>query len=168
MMSATDRSSVVAALEANLRHLERLIAHVDPATATTKPAAEAWSVVEVIEHLAVVERGVHKAVAAAAGAPASELRTREKDARIAGAATFPGALTAPEPVTPTGRFASLEEASRFLRERRTATLDLARSLDVPWDAHHAPHPIFGMIDVGQWFLFAATHGERHAAQLERR
>lgn len=167
-MSVTERSAVVAALEANLRHIERVVAHLDPATATTRPAPDRWSPLEVMEHLAVVERGVHKAIAAAAGLPPTEIRSREKDAMIASAGIVTRHLNAPEQVIPKGRFATLDEALRFFRERRTATLDLARSLDVAWDAHHATHPLLGHLDVGQWFLLAATHGERHAAQLERR
>ncbi len=167
-MSVTDRSAVVAALEANLRHIERLVGHVDPAAATVRPDPAGWSVLEIVEHLTVVERAVHKSVARATGAPAAELRTREKDPVVAALATLPQRIEAPEIVHPTGRFPSLAEALRVFRERRTATLDLARSLDVPWDAHHAPHPILGDLDVGQWFLMAATHGERHALQIERR
>ncbi|MES2124339.1 MAG: DinB family protein [Gemmatimonadota bacterium] len=167
-MSVTERGAVVAALEANLRHIERVVAHLDPATAMTRPSPDTWSPLEIMEHLAVVERGVHRAIAAAAGLPPGDARSREKDAMIASAGVVTRPLNAPEQVHPKGRFASLDEALRFFRERRTATLDLARSLDVVWDAHHAPHPLMGNLDVGQWFLLAATHGERHAAQLERR
>jgi len=166
-MSVTDRAAVVAALEANLRHIERLVGHVDPSTAATRPTPPEWSALEVVEHLVVVERAVHKSVTGAVGTPASDRRTRDKDPIVAGLATLPDRIAAPELVHPTGRFTSLAEAVRMFRERRTTTLDLARSLDVDWDAHHAPHPIIGMLDVGQWFLLAATHGERHALQIER-
>lgn len=166
-MSVTDRAAVVAALEANLRHIERLVGHVDPTTAAARPTPEEWSALEIVEHLVVVERAVHKSVTGAVGVPASERRTRDKDPIIAGLATLPDRIPAPDIVHPTGRFSSLAEAVRIFRERRTTTLDLARSLDVAWDAHHAPHPIIGVLDVGQWFLLAATHGERHALQIER-
>lgn len=167
-MSVIDRAMVVAALEANLRHIERILAQIDPVAALTRPTPDAWSVKEILEHLAVVERAVHKSVTGAVGVPPSEQRTRDKDPIIIGLATLPDRIAAPDIVLPTGRFASLAEALRMFRERRTTTLDLARSLDVAWDAHHAPHPILGLIDIGQWFLLAATHGERHALQIERR
>ena len=167
-MSATDRAAVVAALEANLRHIERIVAQIDPVAAQTRPTPGEWSALEIVEHLAVVERAVHKSVTGAVGVPPSERRTRDKDPIIAGLATLPDRIVAPAIVHPTGRFTSLAEALRIFRERRTTTLDLARTLDVAWDAHHAPHPIIGTIDVGQWFLLAATHGERHAVQIERR
>ena len=167
-MSVTERAAVVAALEANLRHIERLAAHIDPAAATSRPDPQVWSVLEIVEHLVIVERAVHKSITGAAGTAPSELRTREKDPAVAGLASFSDRISAPEMIHPTGRFASLADAIRVFRERRTTTLDLARSLDIAWDAHHAPHPFLGRLDVGQWFLMAATHGERHAAQIERR
>lgn len=167
-MSLTDRPAVVASLEANLRHIEKLVAHVDPEIAKHRPSPEEWSVLEIMEHLAVVERGVHKAVSAAAGADATELRTRRLDPIVAGLATNPRKISSPEMAHPTGRFENVAEALRVFRERRNITLDLARALDVDWDAHHFPHPVFGDFDVGQWFLMAATHGERHALQIERR
>lgn len=167
-MSLTDRPAVVAALEANLRHIERVIAHVDPEHAAVRPAAEQWSALEIVEHLAVVERGVHRAISAAAGSDATELRTRQLDPIVASLGNNPRKISAPEFVNPTGRFTSLPEALRIFRERRSITLDLARSLDVDWDAHHFKHPVFGDFDIGQWFLMAATHGERHALQLEQR
>lgn len=167
-MSVTGRPAVVAALEANLRHIERIAAHIDPALAAQTPADGCWSPLEIMEHLATVERAVHKAVTGASGQPASETRTRDKDAIIAGLADYPEVLAAPDMVRPTGRYETLGDALRTFRERRTMTLDLARSLDVDWAAHHAPHPLLGPIDIGQWFLLAATHGERHATQFVRR
>lgn len=166
-MSLIDRPAVVAALEANLRHIEKVVAHLDPETAGRRATPDSWSALDIMEHLAVVERGVHKAVAAAAGLEASELRTRRLDPIVAGLATNPRKIRSPELVAPTGRFSSLGEALRVFRERRNITLDLARSLDVDWEAHHFAHPVFGDFDVGQWFLMAATHGERHALQLEQ-
>lgn len=165
-MDPLDRTAVVAALEANLRHLERVVARVDEQRATQRPAPDRWSPLETLEHLVVVERGIHKAVTAASGREPTDLRTRQMDAVIAGAGTVTRTLTAPEMVSPTGRFHSLHEAIVLFRERRTTTIDLARSLDVPWDAHHATHPLLGPLDLGQWFLLAATHVERHLPQID--
>jgi hypothetical protein len=167
-MSVTDRAAVVAALEANLRHIERIVAHLDPVASAARPTPDVWSVLEIVEHLVMVERAVHKSVAAAAGVAPAERRMRSKDAVIAGLANYPENISAPEMVHPKGKFESVAEALRIFRERRTTTLDLARSLDVAWDAHYAPHPLLGTLDVGQWFLLAATHGERHALQIEQR
>jgi len=161
-----DREAIVSALEANLRHIERIVSQLDDARAKTRPTPDRWSPLEHLEHLVVVERGVHKSVAAACGVEPSEHRTRKMDAVIAGAGTVTRPLTAPEMVEPKGRFETVGEALQLFRERRTSTMDLARSLDVAFDAHHAPHPLLGPLDIGQWLLLAATHGERHAGQMK--
>lgn len=160
-----DREAVVAALEANLRHIERIVARMDESAATARSSPERWSPLETLEHLTVVERGVHKAITHAAGEGPTDLRTRKHDALIIGLATLPRKVKAPAMVVPTGRFGLIGETLQVFRERRIITLDLARALDVVWDAHHSPHPIFGPLDIGQWLLLAATHGERHALQM---
>ena len=97
-MDPLDRTAVVAALEANLRHLERVVARVDEQRATQRPAPDRWSPLEALEHLVVVERGIHKAVTAASGREPTDLRTRKMDAVIAGAGTVTRTLTAMEMV----------------------------------------------------------------------
>lgn len=166
-MRPTERDHVIAALEANLRNVERAVSRLDEAGAVTRPSPDGWSPLEILEHLTVVERGAHKAIAAAAGQGPSDRRTRDLDALVAGAATYPEPIRSPEMALPTGRYATIAQALQIFRERRTATLDLARTLDVDWDAHHFAHPRFGPLDVGQWFLLAATHGDRHVLQIER-
>lgn len=164
-MPPLDKAVVIAALEANIDQVERLFARMSPDAMVHRSAPGRWSPMEVIEHLAVTERGVHRQVTAAAAVPPSDLRTEEKDASIDALATVEIAWQAPEIVVPTGRFG--EKGFEFFRDRRISTINLATTLDIDWRAHHAEHPRFGTIDVGQWFLFAARHGERHAHQIVR-
>ena len=162
-MPPLDHAAVIAALEANLDQIERLVVRMSPEALTRRPAPDTWSPLEVIEHLAVVERGVHRQVTSAAAEPPSDVRTEEKDALVDGAATVTTRLKAPEIVVPSSRFG--DKAFVMFRDRRISTINLALSLDVDWRAHHAEHPLLGLLDVGQWFLLAARHGERHARQI---
>jgi hypothetical protein len=162
-MPPLDQAAVIAALEANLDQLERLVGRISADALTRRPEPTRWSPLEVIEHLAVVERGVHRAITTAAAVPPSDVRTEAKDRLIDGAGTVVKRLEAPSFVQPTSRFG--EKAFEVFRDRRISTVNLARTLDVDWRAHHAEHPLLGTLDVGQWFLLAARHGERHAHQL---
>lgn len=162
-MPSQDRDAVVAALEANLDHIERIFGALPPEVATRRPAGGGWSPLEVLEHLTVVERGVHKAITAAVARPPAETRTLNRDRLVAELATIGKAVEAPPTVIPSGRFG--DQTLQVFRDRRITTINLARSLDVDWRAHHGEHPLFGLLDVGQWFILAATHGERHAAQI---
>ncbi len=162
-MPPLDQAAVIAALEANLDQLERLVGGMTPEALTHRPGEGRWTPLEVIEHLAVVERGVHRQVSAAAAVPASDLRTERMDAVIEGAATVQSPLVAPSMVLPSNRFG--DNAFAIFRDRRISTINLARTLDVEWRAHHAEHPLLGTLDIGQWFLLAARHGERHLHQI---
>jgi len=163
-MPPLDQAAVIAALEANLDRIERLVARMTPEALTRRSTPDAWSPLEIIEHLAVTERGMHRQITYAAAQPPSEERTEEKDAIVDGAATVVRKLKAPEMVVPSNRFG--EKAFTIFRDRRISTINLARTLDIDWRAHHAEHPLLGRLDVGQWFLLAARHGERHAHQIE--
>lgn len=159
-----DRAALVAGLEENLLRVVRAARAVpDP---TRRPDG-GWSALDVVEHLVLTERGVQRLIARAAGEEPSEVRTAEQAAIVEAVAAHPKKLQAPEFIAPTGRFASLDEALRLFREARGSSVDLARALDVDFEAHHAPHPFFGVLDLAQWLRFLATHGERHAAQLDR-
>lgn len=162
-MPPLDRAAVIAALEANLDQIERLLVRMTPEALTRRPTPDSWSPLELVEHLAVTERAVHRQVTHAAAAPPSDVRTEEKDALVDGAATVVAKWKAPDFVVPSNRFG--EKAFAIFRDRRISTINLARSLDVDWRAHHAEHPLLGQLDVGQWFLLAARHGERHAHQI---
>jgi hypothetical protein len=159
-----DRAALVAGLEENLVRVTRAARAVpDP---TRRPSG-GWSVLEVVEHLVMSERGIQRLIARAAAEPPAELRTAEQADVVESVATFPGKLQAPDVIAPTGRFDTLDEALRAFREARGSTVDLAQALDVDFEAHHAPHRFFGVLDLAQWFRFLATHGDRHAAQIER-
>lgn len=162
-MPPFDRDAVIAELEANLDHLERVVSHMSAERMSRRPAPDRWSPLEVLEHLTVVERGVHRQVTSAAALPPSDLRTEEKDRFIEGASEVQRKISAPDFVHPTSRFG--EKTLEIFRDRRTSTINLARTLDLDWRAHHAEHPLFGTLDIGQWFLLAARHGERHIKQM---
>jgi hypothetical protein len=159
-----DRDAVIRALEANLATLEALVAAL-PDEGATGRADGGWTPRDIVEHLVAVEGSVHRVIRKALTLPPSERRTRERDAMIAGLATLPRKVQAPEIVAPSGRFASAAEAMVALREARAHTIHLARTVPAPWDAQHLPHPFFGELDIGQWLLMAATHGDRHARQI---
>src|SRR5450432_3115134 len=97
------------------------------AQAKTSPAPGRWSVVECVEHVVVAETrflGWLRNPIAEPAPPAN----REKEAmilsRVAGRAT---AVEAPEPVRPSGRFATLPEALAEFEAIRTASIQFAET-----------------------------------------
>lgn len=135
------------------------------------PAPGRWSAVNVVEHVAIVEARVARA-----------LRARIEAARLEGLGADPSTepivptlrlqavlnretrVNAPELVQPTGlggqqAWAALEEATTKVRDMMCAGdgLDLGRVT--------YPHPIFGLMTLYEWFGFFGAHEARHADQI---
>ncbi|HYW31562.1 MAG TPA: DinB family protein [Gemmatimonas sp.] len=142
--------------------------------------ADGWSVIEVVEHVARVDRGVAKLFAAAR---AGELRAAEAAAAAKAAeaasilsAPLPATIVAklrdrrlrfeaPERVRPTGKL-SAEEAMGLLVEARAALVEAYRTAPVDvLDQSVYAHPYFGPLTLRAWVELSAHHDARHAAQL---
>jgi len=137
-----------------------------------RPAAERWSIAEVIEHLARTEAGIAVLVRRSASA----LRARaEEDAALAAPETArldadllvdrSRRLVAPDAVRPRGgllfpaAWAALLDADRKLDDAMLSGNGL------PLDTIAHPHPALGPIDVYQWIAFIGLHELRHADQI---
>ena len=137
-----------------------------------RPSVDTWSVAEVIEHVAIIERrlagllGKLLADAQAQGAgpetetsavvdPKAQRMLLDRSRRV----------TAPETAQPTGTldaaraWTTFEESHAMLRATVLAGDGLALG-SVTW-----PHPLFGPLSWYQWVAFAGGHEARHAAQI---
>jgi hypothetical protein len=161
-----------------LRHLDAtrvvLRAAVDavpPAVRETRPDPDRWSVAEVLEHLTRVEQQLTRLLSmrlseqAATLLPAtdtSSILTRLDHHRILDRRR---PITAGERVLPRGEMdataalAALEASRAKLRELVVAHDGIAI------DAVTHPHPVLGVIDAYQWFIFIGSHEARHAEQI---
>lgn len=136
-----------------------------------RPAADRWSVANVLEHLAIVEVRV-----------VGSLSSRFAEARTAGL-----------PPSPDTSVVSQADLARYLnRERRNVSgaasqphrhleaeaawgaldqaRDTTRALVIETDGLAVetvvlPHPLFGSLDFYQWIVFLGGHEGRHALQV---
>jgi hypothetical protein len=142
--------------------------------AEMRPREGAWSPVEVLTHLAMVEYGiaelvgksVAKARAEGVGPDQSEDSFMKSLDRF-GVAETAEKLSAPSRVLPENP-KSIEESLASLetsRERLKAALVEGSDMDL--HSVKVPHPRLGELDVYQWALFVAQHEERHRRQMER-
>jgi hypothetical protein len=144
-----------------------------------KPSDGAWSIADVVEHLARLEdffqsRIVTRLRDAPAGPP--ERDYRQMDALILVAEPDPtqkGVIAGrvslgdvPPPLVPAQRWSPRQSLARFLASREeTAVFLLASTGELR--AHVVEHPALGMLDGYQWVLFIAAHTERHTRQIVR-
>ena len=143
--------------------------------ARRRPSADAWSVAEIIEHLAKIEGRLRQMMtmmltkAEAAGARSSdgavEIKpfTLEKLIEIGRNEKF----TAPEPLRPSGE-ASLADALEGLRGSRADLHNLRPRIEMTNLAGATyPHPVGIDLNFYEWLAFVGVHVERHLRQIER-
>ena len=138
----------------------------------TRPAADRWSVAEVLEHLGRVEEQLTRLLAAKlvearltgalgpepeSGPIVDSLKDLLLDRRRR--------ITAGDRVLPRGEM-DAATALATLEKTRAKLRDLVVSHDgLSLGAVGHPHPALGMLDGYQWFSFIGTHEARHAAQI---
>lgn len=158
-------------LDQEMAALHAAVEAVPPDRRGDRPAADRWSVAEVLEHLAMVEAAVLKgctrqlAAAREAGLPleteTSSVIDAMPPARVANRERL---IVAPERLRPTGIDAS--RAWTQIEHTRAQFIDFVKSCDgLALAQVSMPHPVFGPMNLYQWLLFAAGHHARHAAQI---
>jgi hypothetical protein len=158
-------------LDEQRRALRAAFDSVAPALREQKPPSGGWSVANVIEHLALVERRVAARLTASIGEARSAGLGRETSTEpilptvdVQKLRDRGNKITAPDAVHPTGlnadqAWAALEESRTILR----GTLKDSDGLAIGMLA--MPHPVLGTASLYQWFVFLAGHEARHAEQI---
>ncbi len=162
---------ILQCLDTEFAGLRAAVESVPPARRTARPAPDRWSVAEVLEHVARVERSVLRAceqqfaAARESGLPdesdTTSIRETMPPERVA---NRDRPLVSPERLLPKGNdadaaWAQVEAARDRLREFTVSCDGLALS-QVGF-----PHPALGPLNLYQWLLFSAGHHARHAAQI---
>jgi hypothetical protein len=84
---------------------------------------------------------------------------------VAGVQDRSNKVTAPEPITPSGKFATPSDAAREFTARRDKTIAYVKSTDDDLRVHVGPSPL-GQIDDYQFLLLLASHTVRHTLQMK--
>jgi hypothetical protein len=131
---------------------------------------ERWSVAEIVEHVARLERGLLKLLAVRSAepltAPPEQLAAAEMTPeRIARVRSRAERFEAPDRVRPTGTL-DPETALAQLASARAALREAYAAADAAvLDGTVHPHPVIGPVTLRGWFALTAHHDARHAQQL---
>lgn len=173
-ISATEREALIKELQKSEQVFLKAIAAVTAAQAKFKAAPDRWSVLECAEHLALTEPflfglalqtatktevkpDLSKRAAADVSAADQKVAARVVDRTQK--------AKAPEPATPTGKFATLEAATAAFRAERAKTIEYVRTTQHDLRGHgFALGPETS--DAYQLLLLLAGHTERHSAQID--
>jgi DinB superfamily len=129
-----------------------------------KPAPDRWSVAETFEHITTSEPFIRAMVAKSLDTPAKE-GSKKDEAVLKNIVDRSNKFKAPEPLQPTGKFASAAEAVAAYKKERAETIKLAGG-EGDFRANGSDHFAFGPLDSHGWGLFLSAHSERHTLQIE--
>jgi len=139
---------------------------VSEAQWTFKPAADRWSLAEIMEHIAIVEDRVREIVGKMPEAPADAPDRDIKGTDVAILVDLPcryPRFKAPERVAPAGAQVGMESLDKFFRSRVQMGELLASAAHLR--GRVLQHPVFGPWDGYQWILAAGGHCSRHTSQI---
>ena len=163
-------AEILACLDAQMAEFRAAVDTVPAAQREVRPSPERWSVAEIIEHVAIVERTITKAcsrqLAAARAGLAAEAATSSvlPSMPVEHVANRNQRHIAPDRLLPTG--IGSESAMRDVESARAAFREFVTSCDgLALEQVSFPHPGLGTLNMYQWLLFAAGHQARHAAQI---
>ncbi|MFE0504817.1 DinB family protein [Peribacillus butanolivorans] len=128
------------------------------------PEEGRWSIIQVLNHLYLMERMITKRIA-------DKLKSDEsipaEDKPIEYTLNREVKVSAPLFVIPSEAFQTLDEVKNKLSESRQAfiqVVDSANEKDL--EQKSFPHPLFKELSLKQWIPFVGLHEKRHLLQIE--
>ena len=160
-------------LEENRAAVHAAVDAVPSSLRETRPTQDRWSVAEVLEHLTRVEESLTRVVAAklSEARMTGALGPEEATSRVTDSIDHGLVLdrrrriTASERVLPRGEMDSATALARLDKTRANLRELVVAHDGLSLGVVSFPHPVLGVIDGYQWFVFIGTHEARHAAQI---
>ncbi len=167
-MSDSERTYLVDQLELTKKGVLDSISGLTPEQWKFRAAPDRWSVAECAEHIILSEgyifAGSQKVLSTTA-VPRPQKSNADVDrALVAGVAERSHKLNAPEPLVPSGKISTPEEAARAFASARDKNIEYARKTDDDLRVHVGPGPA-GDLDAYQFLLLLSAHSARHTAQI---
>ncbi|QJW90879.1 DinB family protein [Spirosoma taeanense] len=169
-VTESERLYAIDALKTTQANLHQSLVGLSAEQLTFKPLPDRWSIAECVEHIALVEKGIFRAVQASMNAPAdadrrSQIRVSDVDV-IKAVRSRVVTMAAPTPFVPTGRYGDAAGALQVFDEQRQAAIRYVETEQADLRLHFFEHPALGTLDAFQAVLLLASHAERHRKQIE--
>lgn len=162
-MKDGDRQRLLAHFEMTESWLASELQGLSQAQLTFRLTPEAWSIMDVVEHLAVAEPQYWERVQNSMKQPATTEKLEGSDAGILWyGIDRTNRATTGEARTPKGRWSTINESFGEFRKLRATMKDYAKTTS---DDLRSRKTLEGNIDVYQWFLMISTHSQRHILQI---
>ena len=163
-MTAGERQRLIAHMEMTNAWLESELAGLSKAQVTFKTTPESWSVMEVVEHLAIAEpqywKNFQDSLAKAVQADFKPKATDE--AMLWYGIDRTNRTTTGEARVPHGTYATVNDSFAAFRKLRAEMMQVAKTTGE--DLRGRPY-LTASQDLYQWLLMISTHSQRHILQI---
>ncbi len=159
-----DRDELLEKLNSGREALLASLEGVTEEQAAVKPAT-GWSILECVEHVAIVEENLRRRLTEQSSKADDELPRRREAVIVARAADRSRKVPAPEPAHPRGRFPSLSAAVESFCGSRQQTIAYISSCQEDLRRLKMEHPLIGAVSGQEMLLMMIGHPFRHAAQI---
>jgi uncharacterized damage-inducible protein DinB len=133
--------------------------------AAIKLSKEEWSILDILEHLYVIEKVMTEEVKQIL--EKNERKKALKHKPLDSTVDRSNKFKAPENLKPKKEFTTLKEAKEKLTTSRHSLLNVLKAYDLSdLTSNSGKHPAFGTISVVQWIEFIGLHEKRHLSQIK--
>ncbi len=168
-LTDSERTFLLEQLQKSKTYFLDSISGVTEAQWKFKPTPTAWSVAECAEHIILSEDFLFKTSQGILKTPAVarlESSNSEQDHKlVAMIGDRSHKATAPEPITPSGKFATPADAAAAFTEKRDRNIAYAKTTTDELRVHTVKGPL-GTMDAYQFLLLMASHTGRHTDQIK--
>ena len=162
-MKDGDRQRLLAHFEMTESWLVSEVQGLSQAQLKFRMTPESWSIMDVVEHLAVAEPQYWERVQNSMKQPPNTEKLEGTDAGILWyGIDRTNRATTGEARVPKGRWSTVAESLSEFRKLRSTMKDYAKATS---DDLRSRKTLEGNIDVYQWFLMISTHSQRHILQI---
>lgn len=161
-----DNSQIQKELEANTQKLLDYLERVNPEILDKRPAPDSWSILEVFEHIIIIDQAIMMMF----NGPAEKVERNPEEKIEAIEATFYNyerQYPAPEPIAPKGMIKDAAAVKAQLPKVRTAFLEAGKSSDWSAECKAFKHFHFGYLTRIEWAYFSIIHANRHLVQMQK-
>jgi uncharacterized damage-inducible protein DinB len=161
-----DKKEIESVLQDGMDALAGAVHGIDEETACLRPQPDAWSVLECVEHVALVETGLLARLKEAKPAGASH-EDRAREARFRELAMNRlRRIEAPERAVPKRECQTLAKAVEEFRAARSQTVRFVQEFDGDLRSWLTSHPLITRpVNCYEMLLLMAFHPARHSQQI---
>jgi hypothetical protein len=168
-LTDSERSFLVEQLQLSKKAFLASIDGVTEAQWKFKASPTSWSIAECAEHIVLSEDFLFKTsqgILKTEAVPRPETSNSEQDHKLVMmVGDRSHKATAPEPIKPSGKFATPADAAQAFTEKRERNMAYAKTTTDELRVHVTKGPL-GTMDAYQFLLLMASHTGRHTDQIK--